>query len=144
MRRKTRKALAQFDEVTPNNRSRLTNGRRILPGVDMRSELGRRYRDIAGAIVSDQGGVEHCSEARLQLIRRFAAAAVLAEQREAALANGAKIDINEHALLVSSLCRVARQIGVDRIARNVTPTLRDYLEGKVDAPALEVSDDQHP
>lgn len=138
MRRKTRKALGQFGEVTPNNRSRLTNGRRILPGVDMRSELGRRYRDIAGAIVSDQGGAEHCSEARLQLIRRFAAAAVLAEQREADLANGAKIDINEHALLVSSLCRVARQIGVDRIARTITPTLRDYLEGK------EVSDDQHP
>ena len=34
----------------------------------------RRYRDLVLEIVADQGGVEHCASARLQLIRRFAAA----------------------------------------------------------------------
>jgi hypothetical protein len=64
----------------------------------------------------------------LQLIRRFAASAVLAEQMEAQLAQGLSIDIQQHALLISGMVRVAQRIGLDRIPRNVTPTLSEYLE----------------
>jgi hypothetical protein len=66
----------------------------------------------------------------VQLIRRFAAAAVLAEQMEAELARGISINIQKHALLCSTMVRVARQIGVKRVPRNVTPALADYLELK--------------
>jgi hypothetical protein len=59
--------------------------------------------------------------------RRFAAAAVIAEELEAKLARGEAIDIAEHALLCSTLVRVARQIGVNRIVRDVTPSLRDII-----------------
>jgi hypothetical protein len=52
---------------------------------------------------------------------------VLAEQLESDLANGKQINITEHALLCSTLVRVARQIGINRIPRNVTPTLDQYL-----------------
>jgi hypothetical protein len=114
----------------PYHRSRVTNGRDILPGVDGRSLVARRYRDIATAILVDQGGQDQCSESRQQLIRRFAAAAVLAEELEARLARGENINISEHALLCSTLVRVARQIGVDRIAKNITPTLDEYLSAK--------------
>ena len=54
--------------------------------MDGRSAVARRYRDIAAQIIADMGGASQCAEARLQLIRRFAAAAVLAEQMEARLA----------------------------------------------------------
>jgi tRNA(fMet)-specific endonuclease VapC len=64
------------------------------------------------------GGVSQCAEARLQLIRRFAAAAVLAEQMEARLANGHSINITDHALLSSTLVRLAQCIGIDRRLRN--------------------------
>jgi hypothetical protein len=109
-------------------RSRLSNGTLLLPNVDGRSPIARRYRDIATAIAADQAGAS-CSEARKQLIRRFAAAAVLAEQLEARLANGEQINISEHALLVSSMVRISRQIGVNRIAKDITPApdLRTYL-----------------
>src|SRR5271170_578037 len=60
-------------------RSRIPNGSKTLPDVDGRSTIARRYRDISSAIVADQGGIDACSESRLQLIRRFAAAC-LAEQ----------------------------------------------------------------
>ena len=70
-------------------RSRVSNGADILPDVDGRSAVARRYRDIAVQIIADMGGASQCAEARLQLIRRFAAAAVLAEQMEARLANPA-------------------------------------------------------
>ena len=112
-----RKALA---------RSRVTNGADILPNTDGRSAVVRRFRDITSAILNDQP--EHCSEARLQLVRRFAAAACLAELMEARLANGERIDIAEHALLSSTLCRLAQRIGINRRLKNVTPDLHDYLE----------------
>jgi hypothetical protein len=53
-------------------------------------------------------------------VRRFAAAAVLAEQMESRLANGEQIDI-QHALLCSTLTRLAQRIGIERRARDVTP-----------------------
>jgi hypothetical protein len=111
----------------PQARSRLSNGRDLLPNVDGRSLIARRYRDIMSAIASDQGGADRLSEARLQLIRRFAAAACLAEQLEARLARGEQIDIQEHSLLVSTMVRVAQRIGVDRVPRDVAPCLAEYL-----------------
>jgi hypothetical protein len=108
-------------------RSAVSNGRDLLPDVDGRSIVARRYRDIASAIVVDQGGVGLITEARLQLIRRFSAAAVLAEQMESALANGQEIDIPQHALLCSSLFRIASRIGLQRIPKNVGPMLSEIL-----------------
>ena len=117
-------------ERKAHGRSRITNGRDVLPNVDGRSIIARRFRDIVNAMIADHGGADQCSESRIQLIRRFAAAAVLAEQMEAVLAQGNSIDIREHALLCSTMVRIARQIGVKRVPRNVTPTLVDYLELK--------------
>jgi hypothetical protein len=96
--------------------------------VDGRCAVARRYRDIATQIIADMGGASQCAEARLQLIRRFAAAAVLAEQMEAQLANGHSINIADHALLSSILVRLAQRIGIDRRSRNITPSLSEYLE----------------
>jgi hypothetical protein len=108
-------------------RSRISNGHDVLPDVDGRSVIARRYRDIANAIFVDQsGGADQCSGARKQLIRRFAAA-VLAEQMESRLANGEQINIQEHATLSSTLVRLAQRIGIDRVARDVTPSLDEYL-----------------
>ena len=77
------------------------------------------------AVLADQGGADQCSESRLQLVRRFAAAAVLAEQMEGEMANGAKIDINEHTRLSLGLVRLAQRIGIDRIARDITSAVLD-------------------
>jgi hypothetical protein len=109
-------------------RSRLSNGREVLPDVDGRSLVARRYRDIVCAIASDQGGAEQLSEARLQLIRRFSAACVLAEQMEARLARGEQINIQEYSLLVSTIVRVAQRIGINRVPREVAPSLAEYLK----------------
>ena len=113
----------------PEAKSRVSNGADVLPNVDGRTMLARRYRDIAGALVADAGGEEQCSETKIQLIRRFSAAAVLAESMETHLANGEQIDISEHALLSSTLVRIAQRLGIERRAKNIVPDLRDYIEG---------------
>jgi hypothetical protein len=114
-------------------RSRVSNGNDVLPNTDGRSFVVRRYRDITDAIFVDQGGEDRCSESRKQLIRRFAAAAVIAEMMEAKLANGEQINISEHAQLASTLVRIAQRIGINRRLKNVTPALPDYLDDKAEA-----------
>src|ERR1019366_9473885 len=91
------------------------------PGVDGRSQTSRRYRNISFAIFQDAGGVEQCSEARQQLIRRFAACSAIAEKMESELANGKPINIAEHSQLSSTLTRLATRIGIDRRAHDITP-----------------------
>jgi hypothetical protein len=115
-RRAKAAALKRGDQF----KSRVTLGRDVLPNVDGRSAVARRYRDISAAILSDQGGESVCSETRQQLIRRFSAAAVIAEQMEAALANGKDIDVPAHCQLTSTMVRVAHRIGVDRIPKDIT------------------------
>jgi hypothetical protein len=46
---------------------------------------------------------------------------------ESALANGQEIDIAQHALLCSSLVRIASRIGLQRIPKNVGPMLSEIL-----------------
>jgi hypothetical protein len=119
---------------SPTNRSRITNGRELLPGVDGRSAVARRYQDIVASLTSDAGGDAGMFEARRQLIRRFAALAVLAENLEAQLAVGEPIDLAEHCAISSTLVRLATRLGINRTAKLVTP-LRDYLDAKAKPPA---------
>ena len=58
-----------------------------------------------------------CSESRRQLIRRFSAACVLTEGVEGRLARGEEINVERHALLCSTLTRLAQRIGIDRRAK---------------------------
>ena len=109
-------------------RSSVTNGVELLANIDGRSGLARRYKDITVALLADQAGAAECSEARKQLIRRFAAASCLAERLESRLVNGEQVDVTEHAALSSTLVRLAAKIGIDRRSKNITPTLSDYLE----------------
>ena len=109
-------------------RSRISNGRDLLPDIDGRSAIARRFKDITSAVLIDQG--ERLSESRIQLVRRFAAACVMAEQMEAQLVNDEPINIQEHSLLCSTLVRIAQRIGINRVPKNVTPHLHDYLEAR--------------
>src|ERR1019366_8719293 len=114
-------ATKTITRAKPTACSRVTNGRDILPNVDGRSVIARRYRDISFAIFQDAGGIDQCSEARQQLVRRFAACSVIAEQMESELANGKPINIAEHSQLSSTLTRLATRIGIDRRAHDITP-----------------------
>jgi hypothetical protein len=121
--------IAPIGYRKPRNRSRVANDHSVLPDVDGRGIVARRFKDIAGAILADLAGPDQCSETRKQLIRRFAAAAVLAEQMESRLANGEQIDIAVHAMLSNTLVRLAAKIGIERVPRDVSsPSLNDYLK----------------
>jgi hypothetical protein len=51
-------------------RSRITNGKGLLPNVDGRSLWVRRLRDLINLHTTDLGGAENCSAAERSLIQR--------------------------------------------------------------------------
>ena len=112
----------------------------LLPNSDGRGPDDTK--DIASAIINEQAD---CSEARLQLIRRFAACAVMAEILETKLANGETIDITEHAALTSAMVRVASRIGINRHTKTIGPTLGDLLKRRMsEREAEDIITENHP
>jgi hypothetical protein len=114
-----------------HTRSRISNGRDILPGVDQRSRIARRYRDLVHQITADQGGTDLCSESRIQLIRRFAAASCIAESFEAKLVAGEDINLAEFAQLSSTLVRLTNHLGLERVPRVVNRLVGEVIDGEL-------------
>jgi hypothetical protein len=130
--RRARAKRARRRAALERKRAERLEGKRLLPGVDTRSLPFLRYVQIVHQIASDQGGGEGLSAARQQLIRRFAATSVLAEQLEIRIAKGELVDIQELATLSSTLVRLASRIGIDRIAKPVTD-LDSFLSARAKA-----------
>ena len=80
------------NEFPLRTRSAVTNHKDLLHGLDGRSATARRFRDLVNAFIADMGGLDHCSEIRLGLLRRLAATTVQAEMLEARMVNGEAID----------------------------------------------------
>jgi hypothetical protein len=101
-------------------RSAVTNGRDLLAGIDGRSLVARRYRDVECTIAQDLGGADQLSEAQLQLIRSAAGLIVLRENLDAATVNGEPIDIGNYCKISNSLNRVLGAIGLRRVSKDVS------------------------
>lgn len=111
-----------------NGRARASNHRDLLPRVaDGRQAEARRFRDLVRALIQDSGGIENCSEVRIGLIRRLAAATVLSEEIEGKAVNGEPVDIGTFCQLASTTVRLAQRLGIERVPREVGPSLAEYL-----------------
>jgi hypothetical protein len=120
-----------------HNRSRITNG--ALFGNRSISELDswpRRLRDIISLHTADLGGPNTVSAGESSIIRRVATETVeleLLEQKFAKNGKGASAeDLDLYARISNSLRRHLETIGLKRVARDVTPSLRDYLNDQSD------------
>ena len=109
------------------------------PGLDGRTGAARRFRDLVNAFVADMGGLDRCSEIKLGLVRRLAATTVQAEMLEARMVNGEAIEIATLCTLASTTVRLSQRLGLERRARNVTPSLGQYLAARA-APANDDTD----
>lgn len=112
----------------PEFRTRKGTGAAVLAGVDGRSLMARRYREIVTSIEADLGG--DLTEARRHLVARAATLAIWCEERETELANGAEFDAGQYATISNALRRLLTDLGLERRARNVTPSLSEYIAGR--------------
>lgn len=114
-------------------RSRVTNGRDLLPNVDGRSLWIRRLRDVMVAHIADLGGDDAISEAERSIVRRVATMTVAIEQIEARFAQEGEASeraLDLHQRTAGNLRRLLESLGMKRRARDITPTLDAYLDGQ--------------
>jgi hypothetical protein len=74
--------------VKPMARSRITNGRQLLDGIDGRSAIARRLRDILRSLLVE---FEITTEADELLVRQAAMLSVISEQLQAQMVRGEPI-----------------------------------------------------
>jgi hypothetical protein len=118
---------ALSDDRASRVRSAVTNGRRlhVVPVGD--TAWSRRFRDVLAEITGDLGGTAELSEAQRQLARRAATIALECEKLEAKAVAGEVIDMDLYGQMTDRLGRAFGRLGLKRVARDVTPTLAEYI-----------------
>src|SRR6202035_3506846 len=84
------KPIARYSTT---NRSAVTNGSKLLVGIDGRSPTARRYRDLVQAVEAEIGG--NLTEVERGLVMQAAALALRAEQMQADIVNGKMVDSDD-------------------------------------------------
>jgi hypothetical protein len=111
-----------------DQRSAVTNGKRLHVIAPGDTKWSRRWRDVLAEIVSDLSGPEGLSEGQRQLARRCATISIACERMEGEAAAGASIDLDAYGTLTDRLGRALQRLGLKRQARDIGPTLSDYLQ----------------
>lgn len=75
---------------------------------------------------SDLGGLDEITTAKTAILCRAAALIAWLEAQEAAFAGDGKLDIAAYTTATNTLRRLLADIGLERSARNLTPTLAEY------------------
>jgi hypothetical protein len=99
--------------------------------LDGRTKARKQFDAIARGIASDLGGESQLSTVQKHLVEAFAGAAIHVHDKNARLLLGEEVDIVEHCQAISTLVRVAQRIGLRRTARDITPSLQDYLTNRI-------------
>jgi hypothetical protein len=118
----------QVGRTKDPQKSRITNGSALLPGIDGRSAWVRRAKDVIAAHLSD---CPDASAAERSIIRRAAVLTVELERLEAQFAVAGEADaeaLDLYGRTSGNLRRLLEAVGLQRRARDVTlPSLREYL-----------------
>jgi hypothetical protein len=118
------------DPITRSTNGRYTGKARLITreAIDGRTKARRQFDAIANGIAADMGGESRLSTVEKHLVEAFAGVAVHVSDINARLLLGQDIDVVEHSQAISTLVRVASRIGTSRRAKNVTPSLKQYLQ----------------
>ena len=109
------------------NRSRISNGQEILPGVDQRLAIARRYRDLLPKLQLIKAAPTAAPRPGCSSFDGSPAALCWPKRSRRGWSRGEPVDIAEHALLSSTLVRLAQRIGINRVVKDLTPSLSEYL-----------------
>jgi len=102
--------------------------------VDGRTTWVRRLRDLIEAHVDDLGGADRISQAERSIVRRVATLTVELERMEAKFAEAGEAlpqELDLYQRTAGNLRRLLEAIGMERRARDVTPSLQDIIAGNV-------------
>jgi hypothetical protein len=109
-------------------RSRVTNGKDLLVGVDGRRAPARRYRDLCLSLAEDLGGASTLTEAQNALVRQAAAMIIQSEKLQSAVLNGEIVDCEQLTRLANAATRILTRLGVKRQPRETRSRLDLMLD----------------
>jgi hypothetical protein len=113
-------------------RSAVTNDPLFLRGVDGRSMVARRYRDVAIALADDLGGQDKLSEPSKILVRQAAAMTVQVEGLQSKIVAGEYVDMEQLTRLANVLGRTLQRLGLKRApAKREASTLAEHFSRPV-------------
>jgi len=116
-------------------RSKVTNGTKMIAGLDGRSSEARRWRDLVISYSDDFGGADKLTEAQRTLIAQAATLQVQAERVQAAVLRGELVDIEQLTRLANAATRILSRLGLKRPRRDAAPDLAEYLAANHDEAA---------
>jgi hypothetical protein len=131
--------LAPKPFAAPTSRAKVTNGTKLLAGVDQRSASYRRFRDLVADLVAEQGRELSISE--IGLIRSVAALLVRSEELQAAAVRGEDVDADELIRTASEARRLLSSLRKPARREPEQPSLQTYLREQYGegAPASEAA-----
>jgi hypothetical protein len=119
-------ARAKATALSPSSRSAKTNDRRSFVNGDGRGPWARRWRDLMVLYADDLGGEDALSELQLGLISTGATLRCEIEKLEGSLSVGESVDLDLLGRLVGHFRRICETLGIERVKRDITPTVEAY------------------
>jgi hypothetical protein len=111
------------------NRSAVTNGSKLLVGIDGRSPTARRFRDLVQAYKAEVGG--DLSEPEMAMVKTAASLSLTAELMQADIVNGKPSNTDDLIRLSSEVRRLLDAIAEKAGKRKpAMPKLAEYLASK--------------
>jgi hypothetical protein len=98
-----------------------------LDRLDGRTMAARRAHELISSIEADLGGAAQLSEGSRQLVQRAAVLGTYIESCEAQWLGGEDVALGDYLAAINSQRRVLATIGLERQARNVTPSVAEYV-----------------
>ena len=105
----------------------------LLPGLDGRGSWPRKLAETVRELVAELGGPELVTAQELMIVRRAAVLGIELARMEESFAKAGRATSDElqlYATVASQLRRLLESIGLARRARDITPSLRDYMAGR--------------
>jgi hypothetical protein len=122
-------AHAQSVERPSKIKAAVTNDPLMLRGVDGRSVVARRYRDVAIALADDLGGQDKLSEPSKILVRQAAALTVQVETLQSKIVAGEEVSLEQLTRLSNVLGRTLQRLGLRKPrARPTNPLAAHFAE----------------
>jgi hypothetical protein len=109
----------------PSQRSRVTNGSKLMAGIDGRSAEARRYRDLCLSFADDLGGADGLTESQRALVRQAAALTVQSEKLQGAMLRGEDVSDEQMTRVANSLSRTLSRLGRKRATAKLS--VPEYL-----------------
>ena len=117
----------EFGPRPANNRAAVTNDPLALRGVDGRTMIARRYRDVAIALADDLGGHDNLSEPTKILIRQAAALTVQVETLQTKIVAGEDVNLEQLTRLSNVLGRTLQRLGLKKPRARPTSPLAEHF-----------------